>query len=648
MISSFRRFSKTKGGLAVLGLFFALILVGFALGDIQNVMSGGFGSGSSAVAEAGDEELSSQELDLALRRRLTQLREQDPTAGNAAIARDFDPLLDALIEMTALRAFAKDQNILVSNRLLDAEVAQLPGARGLDGKFSDQSYQQFLQRQQMTDPQFRKIFGDQILRGLLLVPVAEKAKVPVGMARPYASMQMELRDADISLIPAALFAGKVGEPTDAQLATYFAQNRGRYAVPEQRVLDIVRIGPEQVASVKPTDKDVADYYAANQATYGGKVQRVISRAVVANQVAATALANKLKSGASFVDAVKPLGFSAADISLGPQTREEFARLTTQQVAAAVFANNVGGGSVVGPLRTDLGFIVVKVERIQQLSGKSLEAARPEILERLSGDKRKDALQDLVARLEDSVSSDGATISEAARALGLAVMRTPAITSSGKSLKDGGYAFPAALAPALKTGFELDPEDDPTVAILTEGSDYAMVGVDQLIASAPPPMAEIRTRLVADWKAAQARDLARTAAAAIAGKVAKGADLKSAVAAANIGAPPPQKMSLRRLQLAQFQGQVPPALGIMFSLANGRSRMVAGQGGQGFLIVKVTKIVPGDATLQPQLISQLQREFEQPLSLEYAQQFNNAVRADVGVKRNEKLIEAARKQYSVAN
>ena len=91
------------------------------------------------------------------------------------------------------------------------------------------------------------------------------------------------------------------------------------------------------------------------------------------------------------------------------------------------------------------------------------------------------------------------------------------------------------------------------------------------------------------------------------------------------------------------GKVPPALAMMFSLAEGRSRMVADPEGRGFIIVKVTKIVPGDVTLQPSLVAQLQNEFRQPLQSEYAEQFTRAIGKDIGVKRNEEAITAARKR-----
>jgi peptidyl-prolyl cis-trans isomerase D len=645
MIATFRNLSKSKIGTAVLGIILLLIVLGFAAGDIQNVVPGNpFGPSQNAVAKVGGEEVTTAEFDSALRRRLSQLRQENPSVGNAALARDFDPLLAEMIDFAALRAFAADNDIIMSRRLIDAEIAKLPGTRGLDGRFTDQSYNDYLQRAQMTDAMFRKLIGDQLIQRMLLAPVTSSARVPIGIARPYAAMQMEQREADVALVPITAFAAQVGEPNDQQLAAFYQSNRARYTVPEQRILDIVRVGPEQVANLTPSDQEIAAYYNANRARYAGKAQKVISRIVLPSEQAAVGVAAQLRAGKSFVDVARPLGQSAADISLGPQTREEFARLTSNEAAAAVFAPNAGNGAIVGPLRTDLGFLVVKVDRVQTSPGRSLAQVRSEISAQLVADKRKGGLQDLIARLEDAIA-DGSSIAEAARAAGLTVVRTPAINAAGQARGDAAYKFPAELAPALKTGFQLDQGEEPAVVILQEGTDYALVGVDQIVAAAPAPLGTIRDRIVADWKAAQARDKARGVASAIAAKVARGVDVAKAVSEAGVKLPAPEKSKLRRIQLAQMGGNVPTGLKMMFSLAQGRSRMVADPDGKGFLVVKVTQIIPGDITLQPQLISQIQREFEQALGVEYTQQFTNAVRADAGVKRNEAAIAALKRQYA---
>lgn len=642
MMSSVRRMSKTAVGSAIFILFLLTIAASFALQDMSNLNPMGGGS-AQQLAKAGGEKLTEQELSKALQQRLTNLRNQQPTADYSALAGEFDTIVNSLIQQRALVAFAGANDVVVSKRMVDAEIAKLPQARGLDGRFSQQAYNAFLANAQMTDADVRNEIRQVILNRAVLGPAALGARVPTGVARPYAEMQLEVREADVGLIPTAPFLARVGDPTAAQLQSFYQSNVRRYTVPEQRVLNIARIGPENVAGLAATDKEIVDYYNANQATYGSKTQRVISQVVLPAKATADQLAAKLRAGTSFVDAARPLGYSATDISVGPQTQDQFAGLTSAEVAKAAFAANAPN-AIVGPIRSDLGWHVIKIDGIQQIGGKSLAAARAEIATKLTADKRKNALADLVANVEDAVA-DGRNFREAASASKLAIVTTPPITAGGVARSNPAFKLPADLAPVVRAGFDLGQDDEPVVETLPNDAGYALVGVDSIIPSAPALLAQIRAQVVADWKQKQASDRAKAIANDVAAKVSKGMALGEAIRSANAGIalPAPEQTKVRRIQLAQMGGNVPPALAMMFSLAQGRSRMVADPQGRGFIIVKVTRIIPGDVTLQPGLVAQLQSEFAQPLQSEYAEQFARAMAADVGVKRDDEAIEAARKR-----
>ena len=644
MIASFRRLSKSMVGSIIMVLFFIAILAGFALQDIQGTVGLGGGLSSNTLAKAGDQELTEREFSAELQRRLTEVRQQNPAADYSALAGDFQPMLDALLQQKALAAFASGQDIVISKRLIDAEIARLPQTRGLDGRFSEEAYARFLTQIRRTDAELRQEIGRLMINRIMLAPAAAEPRIPVGIARPYAAMQLEVREADVALFPTQPFLAAIGDPTDSQVQQFYRSRLARYTVPEQRVIDIAKIGPEQVANVTATDKEIAEYYRANKATYGSKSQRVISQAVLPSQQAANGLAATIKAGQSFVDAAKPLGYSAADISVGPQTREQFAELTNASVAAAAFSGNVGAGAVVGPVRSNLGWHVIKIERLQDVGGRSLEAARAEIAEKLTADKRENALADLIARIEDDIV-DGKNFREALAGTKVEPIRTPAITASGAAPRQADYKFPTELTPALKAGFELSQGDDPVVESLGEKAGYVLVGVDQIVPAAPAPLNEVRDRVAHDWKLRQAVERARVAANRAAGALAKGASMADAVksSGAGVATPAPRHETVRRIQLAQMGRNVPPALRMMFSLAEGRSRMVADPDGRGFVLVKVTKVVPGDVTLQPSLVSQIQSEFQQPFTSEYAEQFTRAIEADVGVKRNQEAIDAARRR-----
>ena len=639
MLASFRRLSKSKIGTAIMVLFLLAIVASFALSDMSNITGGNTASTGSTLVEIGGEKVTDREMSKALERRLAEVRQQNPEADYATIAADYEPLLQALIDMRTLQAFANKHGFTISKRLIDAEIANLPGTRGLNGQFSDQAYQAFLAQQRMTDAEVRTIIASGLMQRLLLTPVASNARVPVGVATPYASMLLEQRQGEVALIPVAAFRGGF-KPSDADIQGYYSANRNRYMVPEQRSLRLARIGPEQVAGVAASDQEIAAFYQANQATYGAKDIRVISQAVVPNRAAADAIAARARAGASFAAAAAPAGLSAEDISVGPQTRTEFTSLAGDRAAAAAFS--ASSGAIVGPVQSDLGWHVIKIESVRKESGKTLAQARSEIAARLTSEKRKEALTDLVTRLEDALA-EGSNFEEAARQAKLPVTQTPLVTAAGVARGDPSFRFPAEYAGALKSGFELAPDDEPVVETLAGDAGFLMVAPAQVVPAAPAPLASIRDRVASDWVTAQATQRARQVASAIAAQVGKNVPLKQAARAAGAAVPPVRDVQMRRIDLTRMQGQVPPPVRMLFNLGQGKSRVVADPAGEGFYVVKVNTVTPGNAVTQPALISQLQTDFQRGTSEEYAQQFLRAIRESIGVKRNEEAIAAARKQ-----
>ena len=147
MLSSFRRAGKSWVGTAIIALIGLMIVIGFAIGDVQNLGFGGGNLGSSTLAKAGSLEVTDRDLQSAMDRQLAQVREQNPEADYSTIAAAFDPMLQSLIDQRTLQAFARKHGFSISKRLIDGEIANLPGVKGLNGQFSQTSYQAFLSRQ---------------------------------------------------------------------------------------------------------------------------------------------------------------------------------------------------------------------------------------------------------------------------------------------------------------------------------------------------------------------------------------------------------------------------------------------------------------------------------------------------------------------
>ena len=250
----------------------------------------------------------------------------------------------------------------------------------------------------------------------------------------------------------------------------------------------------------------------------------------------------------------------------------------------------------------------------------------------------------MTQLEDRID-DGASFAEAVASAKLPVITTPAISGAGASRTDPAYRFPADLAPALKAGFEMAVDDDPEVVTLPNDAGYALVDVDNVIEAAPAPLAQIRDKVREDWIHRKASDRARAAASGIAAKVARGADIKQATAAAGAPLPPVQDMKARRLQIGQANPNIAAPLKMLFTLLPGKSRLVADPQGNAFFVVKTNKVTPGNAMANPSLIAQTQAAFQQTSTEELGTELLAAMKAEQGVKRNEEAITASKQRIT---
>jgi len=152
----------------------------------------------------------------------------------------------------------------------------------------------------------------------------------------------------------------------------------------------------------------------------------------------------------------------------------------------------------------------------------------------------------------------------------------------------------------------------------------------------------------DWIHRKASDRARAIASQIAAKVARGVPMEKALAEAGVALPPVQPITARRIQIAQANQDAVAPLRMLFTLTQGKSRMVADPRDRGYFIVKANKITPGNAMTAPALIAQTQAEFQRAVSDELGQEMLAATKVDQGIKRNEEAIEAAKRRITGAD
>ncbi len=638
MITQLRRSSKSPLFLGIL----ALIAVAFVVTGVTAPGSSGSGGlGAQSLASVDGTDVTVAEVTDQAQRQLEQARTQDPNAdiGQLVAAGGIEQVVDGLLSQRAMRAFADDLGMRVSKALVDGQIASLDAFKDLRGKFSQDIYNQKLAGQRVTDQQLRDDLYATTIQRQILIPAGAASRVPLGVAQPYAAMLLESRSGMVGIVPSA-DPSSIPDPTDAQLAAFYAQNRARYVIPERRVIRYALVGPEQAATPAPTDAEIAADYRTNAATYAGKETRVLSQVVLPDEAAARALSTRIAGGQSFITAAAAAGFSAGDISLGPQDKAGYARLTSDAVADAVFG--AAQGAVAGPLQSPLGWHVVKVEEVRRTPGRSLAAARGEIATRLATEKAANAVTDLVGKIEEQIA-DGASLADVANARKLPVVTTPPITAAGASPGQPTFRAPAELQPLLASAFAAAPDEDPTVDAIPGTTRYAIVAVDRIVPAAPPPLAAVLTDVREDYKGKRAFDAARATATAIVAKVNGGTPIARAFSDAGVRLGAPRPVTARRLDVARANREIPPPIQMLFSLPEGRARLLAAPRNAGFFVVHLTDIAPGNAATSPGLIEATRAQFSQVAGQEYVEQFVAAVRGTTKIVRDQAGITRLKRQ-----
>ena len=639
MLQLFRNFFKSKFGVVFTLVFLAVIGLAFASSDVLNSSMGTI-SGTDRIAVVGDEKIDSTDVQMAANNALEAARQQDPRITMQAFVATggLEKVVDQLVDRAAFAAFARQMGLRAGNRLVDSELLQIPAFRGVDGKFSRETFLAVLRQQGLSEAALRQDMATTLLARQLATPVMASPVLPQSLGLRYSTLLRERREGAIAMLPSSVFAPKSG-PTPAQLDAYYAANGSRYIRPERRVIRFASFGNEALKNLPaPTEAQIAERYNREKVKYAAIEKRGFTQVVAATQADAQAIAAAVKSGQSLEQVARAKGLATAKIA--PVTQLDLNTSASVDVARAAFA--AAQGALAAPARGGLGWYVLRIDTIDRQAARPLAQVRGEIVTALAEEQRRAALADLTARIEEEFDG-GSSLEDMAKELGLTVATTAPATADGTIYGKPGERVAPALAPALATAFEMD-EGEPQLAEVVPGQTFVIFDVSAITTSAVAPMGEIREELIAAWKRDEGAKVAKAAADRVMARVAKGTPLLAALQAEKIALPAPMPVNLTREQLAQ-RGPISPPLALMFSMAQGSVKKLQDAGSNGWFVVQLAKIEAGKIAPNDPIVAATLRQLGSVAGDEYAQQFLAAVSAEVKPERNKEALAALRRQLS---
>jgi len=319
-------------------------------------------------------------------------------------------------------------------------------------------------------------------------------------------------------------------PSDAELAGYFAKNESKYQVPERRSAKYALLDIDQLKKdTKISDGDIQAYYQQHLSDY--KVEnRVHAEQIVFNTLGKTdaevalikqqaqKIDDQAKHGAKFEDLAKKYSEDTNTKAKGGDIGWIVAGQTAPSFEKAAFSLTKGGISDV--VQTPYSFDIIKVVDKEDAHTKSLAEVRDSIVTTLTQEKVNEEQSTLSDKMAAAVrQSNRQSIDAIAKEFNLQTGETPLI---GVSDPAGDLGNSPQLQEAI---FSLRQGELSQPISIDRG--YVIVSVDKIVAAHQGTLAEVRDRVFADFRKEQAQILAGQKAQELAKRVKAGEPLDKA-------------------------------------------------------------------------------------------------------------------------
>jgi peptidyl-prolyl cis-trans isomerase D len=313
-------------------------------------------------------------------------------------------------------------------------------------------------------------------------------------------------------------------PTDAELSAYFAKNESKYQVPEKRSAKYALLDLDQLKQdIKISDADLQVYYQQHLDDY--KVEnRVHAAHIVFNTLGKTdaevaliklqaqKVDDQAKHGANFADLAKKYSEDTNTKNNGGDIGWIVAGQTAPAFEKAAFSLPKDGISEV--VQTPYSFDIIKVLDKETAHTKSMEEVKASIVTILTEEKLNSEQTDISDKIAAAVrQSNRQSVDAIAKEFDLKTGETPLV---GVTDPVGDLGSDPALQEAL---FSLHEGELSQPISIKRG--YVVISVDKIVAGHQGTLAEVRDRVLADYRKEKAQDLAEQKAEELAKNVKAG-------------------------------------------------------------------------------------------------------------------------------
>ena len=347
-----------------------LVFVLFLFTDFGSIQPAG-GVDGSAAARVGDYEISYGEFEQAYRRQEAQLEQLYGQRIDRDTARQlglYNQVMDGLISQKILQAEGDRMGLEISDEEVREEILKYDVFKNEQGAFVGQdTYQSILRNARLTPESFEESVRQEILINRVRSVLLQNIYVSDAEVESAYRDQAERAKIRFVRLPASEFADRV-TLTDEEVASFFADNRQDFEIPEQRVVDYLSIDRTQIqAEIEITDEEVASFYRDNQADYT-REEQVQARHILVrtgDERTVDEARQRIAEARARIERGEDFAAVAAEISDDPGSKARGGDLGTFGRGQMVppfeeAAFGAAPGELVGPVETTFGVHLIEV------------------------------------------------------------------------------------------------------------------------------------------------------------------------------------------------------------------------------------------------------------------------------------------------
>lgn len=603
---------------------FVWIILGLLIVGLAGFGATNFGNSQQSVASVGSTEIDANQYARALDTELRSYSQQLGQNMTLAQARSFGidaALLQRMLRTAALEEETSRVGLSVGDAILAQNLRANPAFNGIDGTFDQNAYEFSLERAGTNVKDFETDLRGEIASGLLQAAVYGGARMPESYSNTLVGFLGEKRSFSWILLSEADLPEPVSEPSDDELQAYYDAHTEDFMLPLTKRITYAWLSPEMVLDgISVSDEDLQALYDARASQYNQPERRLVERLVFSSNDAAQTAADDVASGNTTFEAlVTSRGLSLEDVDMGDVTKDDLG-----EAAEAVFARDDTG--VVGPVETDLGPALFRINAVLAARVTPLDEVADELRQELAGDAARREIDNRVTDFEDLLA-EGATVEELADEQG---MQTGNIDwFEGMTDGIGAYeAFTQAASAAT-------PDDFPQIEHLDDGGVFAM-RVDEIVEERPEPFDAARDRVATAWHGEQVQEALTNLAADLSAQLDAGERLS---ALGYITA------NETRMPRQGFIAEAPASLiSSVFSTDEGGHVIAEGEGQVALAVVTAIHAADLEDADLSQVAQAIEQNSAQSLADDLIIAFSSSVETEVGISINQAMINAVHAQF----